>query len=57
MGARQPNSGSISGDRLPKLPPDARARVKTAELHAIETLIKDTRTACEQFIEPGLCAQ
>jgi hypothetical protein len=41
------NSELICRGKLPKLPPDARARVQTAELHAIEALIQDLRAACK----------
>ena len=48
MGARQQKS---TRDRLPNLPPDARARIQTGELHARERLIQDMRAAMHDFIE------
>ena len=50
MGARQHNSERMLGSDLPKLAPEARARVRTAELHAIETLMQHTREASKQFL-------
>jgi DNA-binding Xre family transcriptional regulator len=52
MGASKQNSGLTSGSKLPKLAPDARARVRTAVIHACEALVEDMRGAGNQFIKP-----
>jgi DNA-binding Xre family transcriptional regulator len=51
MAARPHNPEGIPGSKLPKLAPDARARVRTAELHATETLLDHTRAASKHFLE------
>jgi hypothetical protein len=51
MGARQHNSERMLESDLPKLAPDARARVRTAELHATEASLEHGRAACKQFLE------